>query len=39
MRSDLPMHTDVKDEDLIQRVQAGDESAFTTLMSRYSPRV
>ena len=39
MRSDLSMHTDLKDEDLIQRVQAGDESAFTTLMSRYSPRV
>ena len=39
MRSDLPMHTDLKDEDLIQRVQAGDESAFITLMSRYTPRV
>ena len=39
MRSDLSMPTDLKDEDLIQRVQAGDESAFTTLMSRYSPRV
>ena len=39
MQSDLSMHTDLKDEDLIQRVQAGDESAFTTLMSRYSPRV
>ncbi|MCY4552885.1 MAG: sigma-70 family RNA polymerase sigma factor [Candidatus Poribacteria bacterium] len=33
------MHTDLKDEKLIQLVQAGDESAFTELMSRYSPRV
>jgi RNA polymerase sigma factor (sigma-70 family) len=33
------MHTDLKDEELIQLVQAGDESAFTELMSRYSPRV
>ena len=33
------MHTNLKDEELIQRVQAGDESAFTALMSRYSPRV
>ncbi len=33
------MHTNLKDEELIQRVQAGDESAFTELMSRYSPRV
>ncbi|MCY3744143.1 MAG: sigma-70 family RNA polymerase sigma factor [Candidatus Poribacteria bacterium] len=33
------MHTDLRDEELIQRVQAGDESAFTELMSRYSPRV
>lgn len=39
MRSDLSMHTDLRDEELIQRVQAGDESAFTELMSRYSPRV
>lgn len=39
MRSDLSMHTDLKDEELIQLVQAGDESAFTELMSRYSPRV
>ena len=39
MRSDLSMHTDLKDEKLIQLVQAGDESAFTELMSRYSPRV
>ncbi|MXV73851.1 sigma-70 family RNA polymerase sigma factor [Candidatus Poribacteria bacterium] len=33
------MHTNLRDEELIQRVQAGDESAFTELMSRYSPRV
>lgn len=33
------MHTNLKDEELIQRVQTGDESAFTELMSRYSPRV
>ena len=33
------MHTNLKDEELIQCVQAGDESAFTELMSRYSPRV
>ncbi len=39
MRSDLSMHTDLKDEELIQLVQTGDESAFTELMSRYSPRV
>ena len=39
MRSELSMHTDLKDEELIQRVQVGDESAFTALMSRYSPRV
>lgn len=39
MRSDLSMHTDLKDEELIQRVQVGDEPAFTALMSRYSPRV
>ena len=39
MRSELSMPTDLKDEELIQLVQAGDESAFTALMSRYSPRV
>ena len=39
MRSDLSMHTDLKDEELIQLVQTGDEPAFTELMSRYSPRV
>ena len=39
MRYDLSKHTDLKDEELIQLVQVGDESAFTELMSRYSPRV
>ena len=39
MRSELSMHTDLKDEELIQLVQVGNESAFTELMSRYSPRV
>ena len=39
MRSELSMHTDLKDEELIQLVQVGDESAFTELMSRYRPRV
>ena len=39
MQSELSMHTDVKDEELIRLVQTGDESAFTALMSRYSPRV
>lgn len=39
MQSDLSMHTDLKDEELIQLVQVGDEPAFTALMSRYSPRV
>ncbi len=39
MQSELSMHTDLKDEELIQLVQAGDESAFAALMSRYSPRV
>ena len=39
MRSELSMPTDLKYEELIQLVQAGDESAFTALMSRYSPRI
>ncbi len=33
------MHTDLKDEELIQLVQTGNEPAFTELMSRYSLRV
>ncbi len=39
MRSDISMHTTLKDEELIQLVQMGNESAFTELMSRYSPRI
>ncbi len=39
MRSDISMYTTLKDEELIQLVQTGDESAFTELMSRYSPRI
>ena len=39
MRSDISMYTTLKDEELIQLVQAGDELAFTELMSRYSPRI
>ena len=39
MQSDLSKHTDLKDEELIQLVQVGDESAFTELMSRYSPHI
>lgn len=33
------MHTNLKDEELVQLAQVGDEPAFTELMSRYSPRV
>ena len=39
MRSDISMPTTLKDEELIQLVQMGNESAFTELMSRYSPRI
>ena len=39
MRSDISIHTDLKDDELIQLVQTGNESAFTELMSRYSPRI
>ena len=39
MRSELSVHTDLKDEELIQLVQTGDELAFAELMSRYSPRI
>ena len=39
MRSDISMYTDLKDDELIQLVQTGDELAFTELMSRYSPRL
>ena len=39
MRSELSRHADLKDKELIQLVQTGDELAFTELMSRYSPRI
>ena len=39
MRYDSSTHTNLTDEALIQLVQTGDESAFTELMSRYSPRI
>ena len=39
MRYDLLTYTDLIDEELIRLAQAGDELAFTELMSRYSPRI
>ena len=39
MRYDLSTHTNLTDEKLIRLAQAGDEAAFTELMSRYSPRI
>ena len=39
MRYDSLLHSNLTDEELIRLVQAGDESAFTELMSRYSPRI
>ena len=39
MRHDSLLHPNLTDEELIRLVQAGDESAFTELMSRYSPRI
>ncbi len=39
MRSDLSTYTTLSDEELIRYAQTGDESAFTELMSRYSPRI
>ena len=39
MRYDLSTHTILTDEELIRFAQAGDELAFTELMSRYSPRI
>ena len=39
MHLDLSMHANLKDEELIQLVQMGNELAFTELMSRYSSRV
>ncbi len=39
MQYDSLLHPNLSSEELIRRVQAGDESAFTELMSRYNPRV
>ncbi len=39
MRYDSLRHSNLTDEELIRLVQAGDESAFTELMSRYNPRI
>ena len=39
MRYDLSTYTDLTDAELIRFAQAGDELAFTELMSRYSPRI
>lgn len=39
MRYDLSTHINLTDEDLIRLTQAGDELAFTELMSRYSRRI
>ena len=39
MRYDLLTHTNLTDTELIRFAQAGDELAFTELMSRYSPRI
>ena len=39
MRYELLMDTNLTDEELIRFAQAGDEAAFTELMSRYSPRI
>ena len=39
MRYDSLLHPDLTDEELIRLAQAGNESAFTELMSRYSPRI
>ena len=39
MRYDLSTYTDLTDEELIRFAQAGDELAFTELMSRYSRRI
>ena len=39
MQHDLLTHINLTDEDLIRLAQAGDELAFTELMSRYSPRI
>ena len=39
MRYDSSIYTDLTDEELIQRVQDGDEAAFAQLASRHSSRI
>ena len=39
MRYDSSTYTDLTDEELIQRVQDGDEAAFAQLAARYSSRI
>lgn len=39
MQHNLLTHINLTDEELIRLTQAGDEAAFTELMSRYSPRI
>ena len=39
MRYDSLLHPDLTDEELIRLAQIGNESAFTELMSRYSPHI
>lgn len=39
MRYDFSTRTDLTDAELIRLTQAGDESAFAELMSRYNPRI
>ena len=39
MRYDSSIYTDLTDEELIQRVQGGDEAAFAQLASRHSSRI
>ena len=39
MRHELSTYTDLTNEELVRLAQAGDELAFTELMSRYSPRI
>jgi len=39
MRYDSLLHPDLTDEELIRLAQTGNESAFTELMSRYSPHI
>ena len=39
MQYDSSTHTNLTDEELIQRVRNGDEAAFAQLAARYSPRI